>query len=78
VDDHLHYTVDQTDEMSDANFTTEKNIIVNLAVGGNFGGDPDATTTFPQVMLVDYVRIWHRNSQPDGNSNGNRQAGPTR
>lgn len=31
-------------------------VILNVAVGGNFDGDPDATTTFPQQMQVDYVR----------------------
>lgn len=30
--------------------------ILNVAVGGNFDGNPDATTTFPQQMEVDYVR----------------------
>jgi beta-glucanase (GH16 family) len=33
-------------------------IILDLAVGGNYVGDPDATTTFPQTLLVDYVRVY--------------------
>jgi beta-glucanase (GH16 family) len=33
-------------------------IILNLAVGGYWPGSPDATTTFPQQMLVDYVRVY--------------------
>jgi beta-glucanase (GH16 family) len=33
-------------------------IILNVAVGGNFVGPPDANTTFPQTMLVDYVRVY--------------------
>lgn len=33
-------------------------IIINLAVGGNFPGNPDADTSFPQSMLVDYVRVY--------------------
>ena len=32
-------------------------IIMNLAVGGNFGGHPDGTTVFPGEMQVDYVRV---------------------
>ena len=32
--------------------------ILNVAVGGDFDGNPDATTTFPQTMLVDYVRFY--------------------
>lgn len=33
-------------------------IILNVAVGGNWPGSPDATTQFPQQMLVDYVRVY--------------------
>jgi hypothetical protein len=33
---------------------------VKLAVGGCWPGNPDATTTFPQQMLVDYVRVYKR------------------
>ncbi|MFZ0522627.1 MAG: glycoside hydrolase family 16 protein [Candidatus Acidiferrales bacterium] len=33
-------------------------IILNVAVGGDWPGPPDATTTFPQTMLVDYVRVY--------------------
>ena len=33
-------------------------IILNLAVGGDWPGVPDATTPFPSEMLVDYVRIY--------------------
>lgn len=35
-------------------------IILNVAVGGAWPGDPDATTKFPQKMLVDYVRVYTR------------------
>ncbi len=35
-------------------------IIFNLAVGGDWPGYPDATTKFPQTMLVDYVRVYTR------------------
>jgi beta-glucanase (GH16 family) len=33
-------------------------IILNLAVGGDWPGSPDATTKFPQTMLVDDVRVY--------------------
>jgi beta-glucanase (GH16 family) len=33
-------------------------IILNLAIGGNWPGPPDATTPFPSEMLVDYVRVY--------------------
>jgi beta-glucanase (GH16 family) len=32
-------------------------LILNVAVGGTFPGPPDATTTYPQEMIVDYVRV---------------------
>jgi beta-glucanase (GH16 family) len=32
--------------------------IMNVAVGGNWPGNPDNTTTFPQTMVVDYVRVF--------------------
>jgi beta-glucanase (GH16 family) len=35
-------------------------IILNIAVGGNWPGSPDKTTTWPQTMLVDYVRVYSR------------------
>jgi len=35
-------------------------IILNVAVGGGRPGDPDATTTLPQEMVVDYVRVYRR------------------
>lgn len=31
-------------------------VILNLAVGGYWPGDPDATTPFPSTLYVDYVR----------------------
>lgn len=33
-------------------------LLLNLAVGGNFVGAPDATTVFPATMLVDWVRVY--------------------
>lgn len=33
-------------------------LIMNLAVGGDWAGDPDATTPSPADMLVDYVRVY--------------------
>jgi beta-glucanase (GH16 family) len=33
-------------------------MLLNLAVGGNLPGSPDANTSFPQRMIVDYVRVY--------------------
>jgi beta-glucanase (GH16 family) len=35
-------------------------LLLNVAVGGSWPGSPDANTVFPQVMLVDYVRVYRR------------------
>jgi len=33
-------------------------LLLNLAVGGNWPGNPDSSTQFPQDMVVDYVRVY--------------------
>ncbi|WP_378789853.1 lectin [Nonomuraea fastidiosa] len=33
-------------------------MIMNVAVGGDWPGYPDGTTTFPQTLTVDYVRVY--------------------
>jgi beta-glucanase (GH16 family) len=33
-------------------------LLLNLAVGGRWPGYPDETTTFPQELRVDYVRVY--------------------
>ncbi len=33
-------------------------ILLNLAIGGDWPGSPDASTPFPSEMLVDYVRVY--------------------
>ncbi len=35
-------------------------LLLNVAVGGAWPGDPDASTVFPQQMLVDYVRVYRQ------------------
>ena len=33
-------------------------LLINVAVGGHFSAVPDASTAFPQAMLVDYIRVY--------------------
>ncbi|MEU9884909.1 family 16 glycosylhydrolase [Sphaerisporangium sp. NPDC051011] len=40
-------------------------MIMNLAVGGYWPGNPDGSTTFPQSLTVDYVRVY---AQPTGSN----------
>ena len=50
----------------DAPFDEMYHLILNLAIGGNPVGSPDATTVFPQVMEIDYVRVKECvNANPD-------------
>jgi len=41
-----------------APFDTDFHLLLNLAVGGNLPGPPNATTVFPQEYVVDYVRVY--------------------
>ncbi len=35
-------------------------LLINLAVGGSWPGNPDSTTPFPARFEIDYVRAWQR------------------
>lgn len=35
-------------------------LVMNVAVGGQFHGNPDQTTAFPAEMVVDYVRVYDK------------------
>jgi beta-glucanase (GH16 family) len=35
-------------------------IIINLAVGGRFSGNPEVSTPFPTEMVIDYVRVYDK------------------
>jgi beta-glucanase (GH16 family) len=41
-----------------APFDADFHLLLNLAVGGNLPGPPDATTVFPQEYVIDYVRVY--------------------
>jgi len=59
VDNNLYLTVNKTDLGSAPYpFNAPFFFIFNIAVGGNWPGSPDATTTFPQRMIVDYIRVF--------------------
>jgi beta-glucanase (GH16 family) len=63
VDDQLYETRDQSGVPDGGTweFDTPFFIILNVAVGGNWPGDPDSTTTFPQTLKVDWVRVYQKN-----------------
>ena len=62
VDDTAHYgiTRDAVEHFGKAIFDQPFYLILNLAVGGRFDGDPRSDAIFPATMLVDFVRVYAR------------------
>lgn len=60
VDGVQYHTVDRStvEEEGDWVFDSPFYVILNVAVGGDWPGDPD-DSIFPQEMLVDYVRVYN-------------------
>ncbi len=59
LDDQPFYSVDNSVTGSHPYpFDNPFFFIMNIAVGGEWPGYPDATTEFPQFMAVDYVRVF--------------------
>lgn len=61
VDGNLHKTVTPKDLPTEKRWVYDHPffMILNLAIGGNWGGPPDDATVFPQTMIVDYVRVYN-------------------
>lgn len=60
VDGNLYRTLTPTDLPAGTAWAYDHPffILLNVAVGGDWPGNPDKTTVFPQAMLVDYVRVY--------------------
>ena len=60
VDDHLYSTRTPADLPKGTKWVYDHPffLLLNVAVGGNWPGNPDATSTYPQNMLVDYVHVY--------------------
>ncbi len=58
VDDEPYATLANSDVNGNYPFDLDFFFIFNIAVGGNWPGNPDATTVFPQRMFVDYIRVF--------------------
>ena len=57
LDDKKFHEIDTT-PAGLSEFQAEYFFIINLAVGGNWPGNPDGATTFPQYLVVDYIRVF--------------------
>jgi beta-glucanase (GH16 family) len=66
VDDHLYKTLTPADLPNGTKWVYDHPffILLNVAVGGGWPGSPDASTVFPQTMLVDYVRVYQPAKTP--------------
>jgi beta-glucanase (GH16 family) len=61
--DSLKWLVDGVRYQSQPNrppFDKRFFLILNVAVGGTWPGNPSVSTVFPQFMIVDYVRVYSR------------------
>jgi beta-glucosidase len=45
-------------------------LLINLAVGGYWPGNPDATTQFPQELVIDWIRVYQRGEDTAADSPG--------
>jgi beta-glucanase (GH16 family) len=62
VDGSPHYVVtrQQIEQYGKSILDQPFFLVLNLAVGGHFDGDPQSDAIFPATMLVDYVRVYAR------------------
>ena len=62
VDGKLYKTITSKDISQNAQWVFDHPffLILNLAIGGPWGGKPDNSTLFPGVMMIDYVRVYKR------------------
>jgi len=60
VDDHLYATRTPAELPEGTKWAYDHPffMLLNVAVGGDWPGSPDATSIFPQTMQVDYVRVY--------------------
>ena len=57
LDDKQFHVIDTT-PAGLSEFQEEYFLLVNLAVGGKWPGNPDGTTVLPQYFVVDYIRVF--------------------
>ena len=58
IDNIPFFSADKSQVNGDNPFDKPFFFLMNVAVGGNWPGNPDITTIFPQRMIVDYVRVF--------------------
>ncbi|MBV8810206.1 MAG: glycoside hydrolase family 16 protein [Acidobacteriaceae bacterium] len=65
VDDHPYFTVTPASLPQGTRWVYDHSffLLLNLAVGGGWPGNPDTTTQFPQSLVVDWVHVWQRSDR---------------
>ena len=58
IDNQKYFTAPKSSMVGTYPFDNPFFIILNIAVGGSWPGNPDGTTVFPQRMIVDYIRVY--------------------
>jgi len=61
IDGYVYFERSKDDMVEKWPFDDNKfHLLLNLAVGGDWPGNPDETTVYPQRMIVDYVRYYDK------------------
>lgn len=60
IDDRVYSTVTRAEieQVGAWPFNQPFYLLLNMAVGGNFGGTPDSSASWPQKYVIDYVRVY--------------------
>jgi len=59
--DGYQYAITSISQAERSEFHKDFFILLNLAVGGTYAGRPDTSTPFPQLMYVDWVKVYQNN-----------------
>jgi beta-glucanase (GH16 family) len=65
VNDELYHAVTRADLNGKPwVFDHDFFLLINIAVGGTASVPPDGSVTFPQTMLIDYIRLYEPAARP--------------
>ena len=65
-EEYAQITRDEVEEVGNWAFDRPFYLILNLAMGGVLGGEVPDSLTYPQYLVVDWVRVFHSPSWPAG------------
>lgn len=58
IDNYLYRRIQKSDVPGQWVYDHPFFMILNIAVGGNYLGNPNSQTPFPQKMIIDYVKVY--------------------